>query len=273
MFSETPSGTYLTRAFADFKIVYSKQKKRGNYLKESSNLYFDLYWLYKSKLLCKELLPGDRLPTIEALHAQHGVSHGTVRKALSLLEQEGLIVSKPGAGTFFKEDMNIPAWNFSNTTEELTRDLQEMRIEPISEVWLDPPPHIQAIFKEYKNGTKNKPVFEIKRLMVFNQDRRKRVLSTSYLPEWVLEGIEVKQLRHIAPIYGVIEKLKGLRPSYVEDVIHPWLCDRETAALLNIISGTPIFFRISTYLDNQNRILIITQVLTTANALITRRKF
>lgn len=218
-------------------------------------------------------MPGDRLPTIEMLHAQHGVSHGTARKAMSLLEKEGLIVSKPGAGTFFKEDMNIPAWNFSNTTEELTKDLQEMRIEPISEVWIDPPPHILAIFKEHGNKTGNRPICEIKRLMITNQDHRKRVLSTTYVPEWVLEGIEVKQLRHIAPIYGMIEKLKGLRPSYVEDVIHPWLCDRETAALLNIISGTPIFFRISTYLDDQNRILIITQVLTTANALVTKRKF
>lgn len=224
-------------------------------------------------MLRRELSPGDRLPTIEMLHKQHGVSHGTVRKALSLLEKEGLIVSKPGAGTYFKEDMNIPAWNFSNTTEELTRDLQEMRIEPISEVWIDPPPHIQAIFKEYSNGAGNKPILEIKRLMVTIQDPRKRILSISYIPEWVLEGIEVKQLRHVAPIYGLIEKLKGLKPSYVEDVIHPWLCDKETALLLNIISGTPIFFRTSTYLDNQNRILIITQVLTTANALITKRKF
>jgi DNA-binding GntR family transcriptional regulator len=218
-------------------------------------------------------MPGDRLPTIEMLHKQHGVSHGTARKALSLLEKEGLIDSKPGAGTFFKEDMNIPAWNFSHTTEELTKDLQEMRIEPISEVWIDPPPDIKAIFKEYGNDTGNKPVCEIKRLMVTIRDPRKRVLSTSYLPEWVLEGIEVKQLRHIAPIYGMIEKLKGLRPSYVEDVIHPWLCDRETASFLDIISGTPIFFRISTYLDEQNRILIVTLVLTTANTLVTKRKF
>jgi len=109
--------------------------------------------------------------------------------------------------------------------------------------------------------------------MVFNQDHRKRYISTTYIPDWVLEGIEVKQLRHVAPIYGMIEKLKGLRPSYVEDVIHPWLCDKETADLLNIISGTPIFFRISTYLDESNRILLITQVLTTANTLITKRKF
>src|SRR4030067_2001137 len=111
-------------------------------MKGATNLYFDIYWHYKSRLLSKEFSPGDRLPTMEAVHAQHGVSHGTIRKAMALLEKEGLIVSKPAVGTFFKQEIDIPIWTFTHSTEELTKTLREMRIEPISEIWIDSPTQI-----------------------------------------------------------------------------------------------------------------------------------
>ncbi len=44
--------------------------------------------------------PGLRLPTEMELAEQHSVSRITVRHALQLLEQEGLIVRRPKLGTF-----------------------------------------------------------------------------------------------------------------------------------------------------------------------------
>jgi len=44
--------------------------------------------------------PGDRLPGETELAARHGVGRSTVREALKLLEQEGLVVSEQGRGWF-----------------------------------------------------------------------------------------------------------------------------------------------------------------------------
>jgi DNA-binding transcriptional MocR family regulator len=44
--------------------------------------------------------PGDRLPSTRALARQHGVSPVTVSRVLAALSAEGLVVSRPGAGTF-----------------------------------------------------------------------------------------------------------------------------------------------------------------------------
>lgn len=48
------------------------------------------------------LSPGDKLPTHSQLVTQYGVSLGTVKRALGLLQDEGLIVSRRGEGAFVR---------------------------------------------------------------------------------------------------------------------------------------------------------------------------
>jgi DNA-binding GntR family transcriptional regulator len=47
--------------------------------------------------------PGDRLPGESTLAADYGVSRPTVRKALELLDREGLVYSVPKVGWFVAE--------------------------------------------------------------------------------------------------------------------------------------------------------------------------
>jgi len=47
--------------------------------------------------------PGANLPSEIDLHRQLGVSLGTLRKALSVLESEQLIIREPGRGTFVRD--------------------------------------------------------------------------------------------------------------------------------------------------------------------------
>ena len=47
-----------------------------------------------------ELTPGDKLPAVRKLAAELVINPNTVARAYNMLEQQGLIVSKTGAGTF-----------------------------------------------------------------------------------------------------------------------------------------------------------------------------
>jgi DNA-binding transcriptional MocR family regulator len=49
------------------------------------------------------LRPGDRLPSSRALMARHQVSPVTVSRAIALLSAEGVVVSRPGSGTYVAE--------------------------------------------------------------------------------------------------------------------------------------------------------------------------
>jgi GntR family transcriptional regulator len=50
-----------------------------------------------------ELAPGEQLPTLEQLAAQHRCSLAVVRKAIDLLKQQGLVITVQGRGTFVRD--------------------------------------------------------------------------------------------------------------------------------------------------------------------------
>jgi len=56
--------------------------------------------LLRQKIRNENLEPGDRLPSISALMAQHGVSITVIRMALKILQREGLVRSSAGKGNF-----------------------------------------------------------------------------------------------------------------------------------------------------------------------------
>ncbi|WP_192623139.1 FadR/GntR family transcriptional regulator [Desulfomicrobium macestii] len=51
-----------------------------------------------------DLKPGDRLPPERQLAIMFGVSRNSVREAIKSLEQHGVLISKPGAGTYIAEN-------------------------------------------------------------------------------------------------------------------------------------------------------------------------
>jgi len=67
-----------------------------------------------------ELHPGDRMPTEDELISEFGVSRITVRRAVQNLAARGLVVTKPGRGTF------AAAPRISQSLTELTGFVEDM---------------------------------------------------------------------------------------------------------------------------------------------------
>lgn len=53
--------------------------------------------------------PGDQLPSVTALMAEHKVALDTVKKAIRLLVDEGLAYTEQGRGTFVRDPLPEPA--------------------------------------------------------------------------------------------------------------------------------------------------------------------
>ncbi|MEM9773964.1 MAG: GntR family transcriptional regulator [Chloroflexota bacterium] len=62
--------------------------------------YYQVATNLKELITSGELQPSDQIPTEESLVDQYGVSRGTVRKAIQLLIDEGLVESEQGRGSF-----------------------------------------------------------------------------------------------------------------------------------------------------------------------------
>ena len=79
--------------------------------KTSVGLYRQLANFLKEYFVESNLVIGSRLPTEFELSSKFGVSRGTVRHALSLLERDGLIERAPGLGTFLRGEIAAPQVN------------------------------------------------------------------------------------------------------------------------------------------------------------------
>lgn len=76
--------------------------------------------------------PGDTLPSESELVNRYEVARGTVRQAVSVLANEGLVTPMPGVGTVIRETAAValsytaatpsPAWSRSNADDETARD-------------------------------------------------------------------------------------------------------------------------------------------------------
>ena len=66
-------------------------------------LYVQLADILRQMITSGELQPRSLVPSESYLQQEHGVSRGTVRMAMGILREEGLVVTIAGRGTFVRE--------------------------------------------------------------------------------------------------------------------------------------------------------------------------
>jgi DNA-binding GntR family transcriptional regulator len=67
-----------------------------------SPLYKQLAGILRGMIERSELEPGQPLPSEAYLQQEHGISRGTVRMAIGLLRDEGLVITLSGRGTYVR---------------------------------------------------------------------------------------------------------------------------------------------------------------------------
>jgi GntR family transcriptional regulator len=65
-------------------------------------LYVQLANILRAMIESGELQPRAPLPSESYLQEQHGVARGTVRSAIGILRDEGLVITIAGRGTFVR---------------------------------------------------------------------------------------------------------------------------------------------------------------------------
>jgi GntR family transcriptional regulator len=62
--------------------------------------YLQLARLLRERIASGEYPPGRAIPSVERIRQETGLAVKTIRRAIGLLEEEGLVVVRPGWGTF-----------------------------------------------------------------------------------------------------------------------------------------------------------------------------
>lgn len=82
-----------------------------------SLLYGQITDDFRQRILSGDLKPGERLPSFTEMRLQHRVSQATLNRVHSLLEAEGLISRRRGAGTFVCDRLTLSAKNGNGSGE------------------------------------------------------------------------------------------------------------------------------------------------------------
>ena len=187
---------------------------------------------------------GARLPGEDEIMKQHGVARATARDALAVLKNEGLIVSRAGAGTFvrrFRPLRRHGSRRLSSQARETGAAIWDAdtgdrpyRVDRLAVSQVPAPAHAAAALG-LRTGTE-----------VIRRDRRYLVedrpvqLATSWLPADVAAGTP---LAHDDPgpggIYARLAEL-GHAPAHFSEELRARMPGPEETAALQLPAGTPV---------------------------------
>ncbi len=229
-------------------------------------LYFQFFLKIKNDILLGEIEPGSRVPTIEELHNLHGVSHATVRRALMLLEKEGLIIKRRGLGIIVRDEVDLPIWNPASILDTTGSLLRDLRPQVLSHGWVSPP---HRIAKHFGVGTaiyRDGRIYKARRLWISPKDSRRKRVSEAYYAASLIAQIGEDNLTQ-TPFLEVRSRGRLYQSVVIKEILRPWICDADTAALLAIPDGTPVFHSTWVFTDSRNAVLAVTESISTANSL------
>lgn len=183
----------------------------------------------------RDLRPGATIATEAELERRYGVSRITVRRAVDLLAQAGLVVRRQGSGTYVARP---------RVTEELgvlhswTEDMRAQGLEPrtmhCEMLQITPPAWVAS---SLRLADPTEPVLRVQRLRYANDDPL--CLMTDYLrlrfvPGIVEEGLSGESL------YETLSARYGLELERAEDTVTARQAGVMEARLLGIAAGEPV---------------------------------
>ena len=206
--------------------------------------------------LRREFAGGDRLPSEHLLAAELGVSRGTLRQGLAILQHEGLITRKQGLGTFAKPDVEgIPARiDFAYEFTELITAAgyrAEVRTLEIGAACAS-----QAAVQrlDLQLGA---PMLHVRKLFLANDTPA--IYVDEVLPtQMIREEYDPEELKE--PIWHFIDRRCHRRIKYVLSELLPAVADDELSGLLQLQPGSPLLKFIEVFYDVKNEPLVLAYI-------------
>jgi GntR family transcriptional regulator len=196
-------------------------------------LHEQLKDIIKQKIVIGELKPGDVLPGERQLIDMYKVSRVTVRQAIGVLVNDGILYRQQGKGTFVAHKrIERPLAKLLGVAEELKMDNLTIDISVISKGFM---PSMQAIPKELQIFD-DKPLFYVTRLI--KSDAQPLLIDRRFFPQSV--GLIVQNLDLSKDTILNQLELYGFKISHGVQSISADKASAEDAKLLHYKSGKPL---------------------------------
>ena len=206
-------------------------------------LYARLSQILRSRITSGEFKPKDMLPTEDEISRTYGVSRITVREALRILADQGIIVRQSGRGTFVTSSGSVRA---ACSIDDLINGRQETRREWLTRRVLAASPQVS----EALGVDQGERVVEM--TCVGYADTLPFGVHTVTLPYRVGRRVSARHLGGNT-VCQYLTRVCGYRLSHVDQWTTAALADRDMAKLIGISVGDPILCIRRIFFDVEGR--------------------
>jgi len=209
--------------------------------------YQRLYNILREKMWNKDYTPGFKLPTERELCNEYGVSRITVRHALMLLEEQGLIERMQGRGTFVKavkpKKIAIMDYAYSNSMKQelpgTTRNL-------INHEVIVPPREIASGL----NLLQNEECHYVERLDVNAEENLS--FDQVYIPLAFSRSLNENMLIRM-DFLAFWENEESIKVASVRETVEAIAADDLIAKRLDVAHGSPVLMGTEIMFDKDER--------------------
>lgn len=198
-------------------------------------LYKELERQIRASLASGEWRPGEAIPAERALAQRHGVSIGTVRKAIDELVDANLLIRQQGRGTFVASHNRdrLLFYFFHVVHEQGPKQYPEVRLLSFARGKADRDEASSLAI------TAGEPVFRIRNLL--HLSGVPVIVDDLTLPAARFPGLTERTFaQRTSTIYNLYQEAFGLSVVKARERLRATLADAETATLLGTPKGTPL---------------------------------
>jgi GntR family transcriptional regulator len=197
-------------------------------------LYYQIMRDLKEQIIAGKLGPGEQLPSEAEFTKRLKVSRVVVRRALKILDDQGLIRRVKGKGSFVSEKVaNDATPRISGSLEDLIHIGPDTRVRVVEFRLVKPTPDLAEVFAVDQIGD----LFRIQRVRLV--DDRPLAVLTNHLPYEIGACISLSELAN-EPLIVLIEKRAGCKVEWASQVYDAVAADEEMARLLEVDLLTPL---------------------------------
>ncbi len=186
------------------------------------------------KIESGELTSGDRLPSERELSETLGVNRLTLRRALRVLEDQGLLIRRRGSGTYVAEPKI--EWQAGRLIP-FTRGAQRRGYTPGTKVVLFEQRPVEAAVAKELGLPVSAPVYYVHRLRSISKEPV--LLERFTVPARRFPGFERYDLAKRS-LYEVMETEYGVSVSRARQSLEPVVATEYEAELLRVRPGAPL---------------------------------
>lgn len=202
----------------------------------SEQLFLQIRRIVLGAIRTQELIPRQRVPSVNELSVNLGVSRMTVRQALQALIQEGWLYTVPGKGTFVAERPHIEQdlQNLKGWTEEI-RD--QGMVPSTRFISIESIPSDRTAAK-YLNVPAGEQVYRIVRVRYANNFPL--AIEKAHLVENRFHDITEHLRNTQASLYEILRRMYGVNPTRAIQFLEAGEADQDAAELFDIKPGSPV---------------------------------